>query len=282
MVSITGRFHERLSLVRRTLAGLLFGLAYTCASLALAGFLLERSAFDPEHAADAADVILADPAIRQQVTFAVADAVAAQLQVDPVSMRTRVEQVATTTDGARLLGTIVRDAHAKLIGASDAPVMITGQQLVDATQMQAAAEVPPVTLDVPTVSALDIARTTVGWLVPITAIAAVILLIAGFAAHPDREAIVRMLAIGLLMLAGLVVVLGYVVPKWLVPVVDDSPWSQVPALLADDSRGLVIALALLLAGAGGALFAAGGMAGRRRQWSAPVSTYRYQEERRWS
>jgi len=242
--------------VRRTLAGLLFGLAYTCASLALAGFLLQRSAFDPEHAADAADVILADPAIRQQITFAVADAVSAEMQVDPVSMRTRVEQVATTTDGARLLGTIVRDAHARLIGAKDTPVVVTGQQLVDAT--------------------------TIGWLVPITAVAALVLLIAGFAAHPEREAVVRMLAIGLLMLAGLVVVLGYVVPKWLVPAVGDSAWSRVPALLADDSRGMVIALALLLAGAGGALFAAGGMAGRRRQWSSPVTTYRYQEERRWS
>lgn len=268
--------------MRRTLAGLLFGLAYTCASLALAGFLLQRSAFDPDHAADAADVILADPTVRQQITFAVADAVAAEMQVDPVSMRTRVEQVATTTEGALLLGTIVRDAHATLIGSSDGPVVITGPQLVDATQMQAAASVPPVTLDVPTVTALDVARTTVGWLVPITAIAAVILVIAGFAAHPEREAIVRTLAIGLLMLAGLVILLGYVVPKWLVPVVDDSPWSRIPALLADDSRNLVIALALLLAGAGGALFAMGGMAGRRRQWSSPVNTYRYQEERRWS
>lgn len=275
-------FHERIPTVRRTLAGLLFGLAYTCASLALAGFLLQRSAFDPGHAGDAADVILADPTVRQQITFAVADAVAAEMQVDPVSMRTRVEQVATTTEGARLLGTIVRDAHARLIGERDAPVVVTGQQLVDATQMQAAAAVPPVTLDVPVVSALDIARTTIGWLVPITAVAALVLLIAGFAAHPEREAVVRMLAIGLLMLAGLVVVLGYVVPKWLVPAVGDSAWSRVPALLADDSRGMVIALALLLAGAGGALFAAGGMAGRRRQWSSPVTTYRYQEERRWS
>jgi hypothetical protein len=276
--------------VRRTLAGLLFGLAYACASLTLAGFLLQRTAFDPDDSADHADVILDDPEIRAELVNTIADSLAAQLATiapgDPNltqdALRARVDLVVDTAPGADLLSEVIHDAHAHLIGEQDAPVQITTQQLVDATQNQAVAVVDPITIDVPQVTALDIIRTTLKWLLPIAAIATIALVVLGLAAHPERSALFRSLGLGLLLLALVAALLGYVVPKFLVPALSDSPWARMPAQLADDMLPLLIGLELLLVGGALALLAGTGMMRRRQRWSTPVNTYRYQEERRWS
>ena len=55
-----------------------------------------------------------------------------------------------------------------------------------------------------------------------------------------------------------------------------------PSRLADGALPLTLGLALLLAGAGLAMFVGSARMGRSRRWSQPVSTYRYREERRWS
>jgi len=77
--------------VRRTLAGLLFGLAYACASLAIAGFLLQRTAFDPDNSADAADVVLGDSQVKAELVDFIADSVIEQLAgvVDPATVARR-------------------------------------------------------------------------------------------------------------------------------------------------------------------------------------------------
>ncbi len=177
---------------------------------------------------------------------------------------------------------MIHDAHAHLIGEQKTPVVITGQQLVDATQMQAAAAVPPVTIPVPKVTVLDIVRQALKWLLPIAAIATLVLIAIGFFAHPEKSALLKSLGLGMLLLALLVLLLGYVVPKFLVPALSDSVWAGLPARLADDSLGLLIGLELLLVGGGLGLLAGTGMMRRRQRWSTPVSTYRYNEERRWS
>ena len=276
--------------MRRTLAGLLFGLAYACASITLAGFLLQRTAFDPDYSADHADVVLADPAIRAELVNTIADSLAAQLAPlapdDPNltqdALRARVDLVADTEPGAELLSEVIHDAHAHLIGEQDAPVQISTQQLVDATQNQAVAVVDPITIDVPQVTALDVIRTTLKWLLPIAAIATLALIVLGLAAHPERSALFRSLGLGLLLLAVVASLLGYVVPKFLVPALSDSPWARLPAQLADDMLPLLVGLVLLLVGGALALLAGTGMMRRRQRWSTPVNTYRYQEERRWS
>jgi hypothetical protein len=276
--------------VRRTLAGLLFGLAYACASLSIAGFILQRTAFDPSNSADAADVVLGDTAIKAELVNVIADAVSTQLSpLDPANpdlqqeaMRARVSQIAGTAAGAALLAEIIHDAHAHLIGQQKEPVQITGQQLVDATQMQAAASVPAVTLPVPKITALDIVRHALTWLLPIMAIATVVLVAMGLFAHPEKSALFKSLGLGLLLLALLVALFGYVIPKFLVPALSDSVWAGLPARLADDSLALIVGLELLLIGSALGLLAGTGMMRRRQRWSTPVSTYRYNEERRWS
>lgn len=268
--------------MRRTLAGLLFGIAYLSASLAVGGWLLQRTAFDPARTADAADVVLADSAIKNQLVDLIADATAEQLGLEQGATRALVRSVVETKPGADLMGEILHDAHAHLIGEQSEPVQITSQQMVQIVRNEAVGELPPITLPVPKVTVLDVMRRALTWLVPIAAIVAVIFLVIGLMAHPERAALLRSLGLGLLLLAALVAVLGYVVPRFVLPLLSDSPWANVPIYLADNSLKLLIGLELLLIGAGVALLAGSGAMRRQRRWSTPVSTYRYNEERRWS
>ena len=268
--------------MRRTFAGLMFGLAYACASLAIAGFLLQRTAFDPDHSADAAAVVLSDSKIRDPLVNLIADSVAAPLGLDQAAMRLRVQAIAQTDIGANLMSEIIHDAHAHLIGEQKTPVQVTGKQLVDATQFEAAIDVPPITLPIPTVRALEITNNVLGWLVPITGIGAIIFILFGVTAHPDRPALIKSLGVGLLLLAVLTFGLGYVVPKFVVSHLSDSVWARIPAVLADDTLPILLGVELVLVGAAVALLAGTGMISRRRSWSAPVTVHRYTEDRHWS
>lgn len=270
--------------VRRTLAGLLFGLAYAFASLSIAGFLLQRSAFDPGNSADAADVILGDSELKTELVSFISDSVIVQLggSVDPATIRANVAAVAELPEGQKLLAEIIHDAHAHMIGDQKGPVEITGAQLVGIVRDERAAVVPTLILPVPEVTPLVVANHTLDWLLPIALIATIAFAFLGFTAHPERSALLRSLALGLLLLALLALILGYLVPKFLVPALSDSVWAHIPARLADDSLPLLIGLELMLIGSALALLAGTGMMQRRRRWSTPVSTYRYSEERSWS
>jgi len=268
--------------VRRSFAGLFFGLAFACACLTISGFLLQRTAFSPDASADAADVVLQDDALRAELVDVVVEATASQLQLTQPEVRTTVEYVAQHPAGAELLAGVLRDAHAKLIGESEAPVQITGPELVAIVRSQAVADLPPVELDVPRVGALAVVDDVLAWLVPIMAIAAVAFLALCFLAHPERAALVRTLGLGLLVLASLVLLFGYVIPKLVPPLLTDSVWARMPPRLADRSLPLVVGAVLVLAGGGLAMFVASSRIRRSRRWSTPVSTYRYREERSWS
>ena len=69
--------------MRRTIVGLLFSLAYACACIAIAGFLLQRTAFDPDNTADAADVVLQDGPIRAALSSAIAEAATPAVAANP-------------------------------------------------------------------------------------------------------------------------------------------------------------------------------------------------------
>ena len=177
---------------------------------------------------------------------------------------------------------ILHDVHARMIGDQDGPVEITGDQLAVATRVEAAAAAPAVELPVPRIGALVVLDTILSALVPFVAIAAVVLLGIGITAHPDRSALLRSIALALLTLAVLVAVLGYLVPRFVLPTLDGSPWASVPAILADDSVPMLVVVDLLLVGTALALLVVTRSTRRRSRWSSPVSTYRYTEERRWS
>lgn len=275
-----------MSAVRRSIAGLLFGIAFAFACVAISGFMLQRTAFDPDASATSADVVLGDSVIRSELVDLISDATAAQMYPgDPVAaaqVRQTVEFVAGTKPGAELMADIVRDVHERLIGRSDDPVQITPEQLVEVVRDQRAASLPPVTLPVPRIAALAAADDVLRWLVPLSAIVSAVFFVLCFFAHPEKAALFRTLGIGLCVLAAMLVIFAYVVPRFVPPLLDDSAWARMPPRLADDSLPLTVGAALVLLGAGLGLFVSSNRMGRSRRWSTPVSTYRYREERRWS
>ena len=161
-------------------------------------------------------------------------------------------------------------------------MQISPQQLVDVTRDQRASVLPAVILPVPRIGSLAVADTVLGWLVPICAIAALIFVALCFLAHPEKAALIRTLGIGLVVLAALTLIFAWVLPRFIPPLLTDSVWARVPSRLADGALPLTLAAALLLTGAGLAMFVCSARMGRSRRWSQPVSTYRYREERRWS
>ena len=272
--------------VRRALAGLLFGVAYVCASLAIGGWLLQRTAFSPDRTSSVATDVLADPQIRAQVVDLVADATAARLGVTTEQVRSQVDALVTSPQTAdamsQEMSKILHDAHAHLIGEQRDPVTITDTEMRDIVRNDVVIGLPAVTLPVPEVGVLSTTRRVLTWLVPVAAIAAGVLGLLGLTTHPDRPALLRSLGFGMLLLAVLITVLGYVVPRFAVSAINKSPWARVPGKLADDALPLVVALDFVLIGGGVALLVGSGLVRRRRRWGAPVNTYRYREERTWS
>lgn len=267
--------------MRRTFAGLIFGVAYVCASIAISGWLLQRSAFDPDRTGDLADVVLKDNRIKTQITNTIADAAAEQRGLDKATVRQTVAAVASTPQGAEFLGKVLHDAHARLIGQMKGPVRITGAEMVLLVRNEAVGDIPSITLPVPRVSALDTIRRILRWTIPFSMLFAVGFFVIGFMLHPNRAALVHSLGYGMVLLALLIAVLGYIVPRFLLPSLSDSIWADVSARLANDSLPLLVGLAIVLGGGGMMLLVGNGLLRRRRRWNAPVSTYRYREDRRW-
>jgi hypothetical protein len=268
--------------MRRSFAGLFFAAAFLCGCLATSGFLLQRTLFAPSTTSESAAVVLGDPTLNRQLVEVIATAAAPVLGEPEASVNATVSLVLGTRAGAELLAGALADAHAHLIGDSEAPVVITPRQLVDVVRDERAAAVAPVVLPVPRITALAVTKDIVGWLVPLAAIGIVVFLVLCFLAHPDRAALVRTLGLGLIVLAALVGLFGYVIPKFVPTVLSDSVYARIPPRLADDHATLTVFSCLMLAAAGLALFAASARMGRSRRWSTPISSYRYREERRWS
>ncbi len=267
--------------MRRTLAGFLFALAFAMLCLAAGGFLLQRTVLDPQVTADAAPSVLDVPAIRKELTSRIADATAGSLGRSTIEVEALVNSVAANPEGAKILAEVLHDAHAHLIGQQRAPVQIATTELVRIVRSERVGDMPPLTIPVPRVAVLDIARVVLRWAVPLAAIAAVVLFGLGLAAHPDRAGFLRSIGFGLMVLAAGVGVAGYVVPKFLVPALSDNVWARVPPVLADELRWVTLGLAAVLLIGGAALVASAGLVRQQRRWSTPISTYRYGDERRW-
>ena len=272
-----------MSPVRRSLAGLLFGLASIAASLAVSSFWLRYTAFSPSRTHDAVSAVLEDKDIRNEVAKLITEATAAQLpEIPPVQLQENILQVLNKSAGAKLLADIVSQAHARLIGERKEPVQITPQQLVEIVRDQRAYALPALTLPVPKVAALSVMRQVLKWLVPIAGGIAVLLIVLGFAAHPEKPELMHSLAFLLFGIALLLIVIGFVIPAFVVPLFTDNVWVGALPRLANDSLPMLLVLALLLCGGGLACLIGATASKRRDRWSQPIRRTSYREERRWS
>ena len=267
--------------MRRTFAGLLFAIASVIGGVAVSGFWLQYTAFSPSHSRSAAKVVLGDKAIRSEIAKAIANATAAQLGLAPDVVEQVVLNTASKDEGANIMAGIVADSHARVIGASTKPVQITPTQLVQIFRDERAAVLPTITLPVEKVGALSIARQVLRWLVPISAGVAFVLMLLGFAAHPERSELVRSLGFLLLSLGVLLMLIGYVVPVALLPKLTDNVWAGAAPRLAKDSLPLLLGACLLLLGGGGLCLALAARSPRRDRWSQPVRRNRHEAVRRW-
>jgi len=270
--------------MRRGLAGLLFFIAALCLALAGGGWWLQRIAFDTSSSGELADVVMRDEAIRTEVSTIIAEAAAPSLGVPSGELRPLVEQYVQSSDPEirAALGDIVSQSHARVIGEREEPVQITGAQIVPIVRNQQAASLAPITLPVEEVGVLSGIRTGLGWFVPSMAIAGVVAALIGLIAHPRRSDAITGIGLFLVIGAILTMLLVYVVPAFLLPAFDASTWVGVIPAVARHYLPVVAAAALVLAAAGFALMLLSAASRRRRTWRTPVTTSRYQDQRRWS
>jgi hypothetical protein len=271
--------------VRGSFAGLLFGIAFACASIAVCGFLLQRTVFSPESTYDSAHVVLQDESLQRELVRIIATSTVLQLSQGDAAQAATITQnidiVASTTAGAEILAPVLRDAHSTLIGRADGPVEISGADLVNIVRDERAAVLPPVEIDVPRVGVLAAIDSVIEWVVLGAAIGAIVFLILCLFARPDRSALARTCGAGLIVLSALVLIFGWALPTFVPPLLTDSVWARIPSTLAMHELARMLIATVVLAGVGLGLIALSGRMSRTRRWSTPVSTYRYRDERSW-
>ena len=268
--------------MRRGVAGLLFFVAAVCLAVAGGGWWLQRVAFDTDRSGDLARVVLDDPAIRTEIARTAAQATATTLGLPVEEVQATVDGYAQTDQGAELMRQIISDAHAKLIGERQEPVQITAAQLVELTRNQQVAGLPPIELPVEEVGVLDVIRRALSWVVPIAAIAGGLALLLGLIAHPRKADAVFGIGIFCIVAGILTILLGYVVPAFLLPVLTDNVWVGAIPELAEYALPVVAVVSVVLIGGGLALMIGAAAARRRKLWSSPVAVHRYGDQHRWS
>ena len=155
--------------------------------------------------------------------------------------------------------------------------------MVNIVRNEAVAELPPVTLPVEEVSILATMRTVLQWFVPLAAIVGLAAVVLGVLAHPERADAIFGIGVFCILSGVLAMVLGYVVPTFLLPVLTDNVWIEVIPAVANNELRTVAVMSCALAVVG-VLLILGSSGFRRRKagWSSPVRVTRYNEQRRWS
>lgn len=251
-------------------------------AVAAGGWWLKHVAFSPTNNSGVAYSILGDEEIRGQVATIVAGADAPILQQSPAGLREFIEGIARIPDGAALMGDVVHDAHARLIGGSDERVTISAQQQVNIVRDELVGENDPVTLPVQRVGSVAFLDAWLGWFSLGCLGLALLVLIAGVFLHPERGEATFALGVFFAALAGSLFVFGYLVPLLLLPAVSDDPWMGVFPRLATHHRNITLLLTVLALVVAGLITFGTSSRRERRQHSTPLNVGRYRDERSWS
>jgi hypothetical protein len=271
--------------MRRGLAALFFFIAAVCLALAAGGWWLQRVVFADDLSADVVDVAMDDSAIRAEIARISANATAATVGIPPLELRTQIETFlqADNPEIRAALETVLADSHARIIGRRDEPVQITGPQLVPIVRNENVALLPPVTLPVDESAPLNVIRIGLDWFVPAAAIAGGVAMLLGLVAHPRRADAVYGIGVFCLLAAVAALVLGYLVPVFIVPELSDSIWLALVPAIAKSALPLILgSVVVLVAAALGLLAASAAVDRRRRSWDKPIAVHPHADQRRWS
>lgn len=275
--------------MRRGLAGLLFFLAAILLALAAGGWWLQRVAFDPATSRGVASEIFKDPELRNEVATLVATAATERVAVPADQLAVMVNEwiplMVNDPAAGPVIDDIITQVHRRVIGERSEPVTISGRQMVQLVRNENAFDLPDVEIPVAEISWLSTVRTTVQWLVPITAIAGLVAVVLGIITHPSRSDAIFGIGVFCILAAVLAFMLGYVVPAYAITALTDEKWSGLIPAVAEAKialvGGLSVALALI-----GCVLVFGSVGFRRRKskgWSSPVRQATYKaEQRQWS
>jgi hypothetical protein len=236
--------------VRAALGSLLLSLGLFAASLALSGWWLERTVFDPSRSDDIAVAALGNDSLRSDLADTIADQVAGRLHTDPATVRAATNAALARPGIASAFAGVTSDVHARLIGAASGPVVVSPQLLATAVGDPRAAALPPVQFDVPTVAPLDAVRRWLAGVVPILAIAGAGLALIGLIVHSRTATAVRIIGWWCLGASIVQVVVAYVLPVLVLPNVISNPYVDLVGEVARAAMAPLIGVLIMLAGAG--------------------------------
>ena len=274
--------------MRRGLAGLFFFVAAILLAISAGGWWLQRVAFSPSASRAVATEIFDIDVIQDQVVTLVSTATADRLGRPAADLEQELvrNMPALLADPAArdVLADIVSDAHARVIGTREEPVTITGQQMVQLVRTQVVFDVPAVTIPVEKVGFLSTIRAALSWVIPAAALAGFAALVLGILAHPRKADAIFGIGVFCILAAVLAMVLGYAVPAFALPALNDGDWVDVIPAVANDELTVVAGLSVVLAVVGVMLvFGSVGFRRKQKGWSSPVRVNRYRgEQRRWS
>ena len=274
--------------MRRGLAGLFFFTAAILLAIAAGGWWLQRVAFSPSASAAVTHEVFEIDSIQAQVVTAVSTATAERLGRPAADLEQELiswmPALLADPTARGVLADVVSDAHARVIGTRDEPVTITGQQMVQLVRRQEVFDVPDVTIPVDKVGFLSTIRSGLSLVIPMAALAGFAALVLGILAHPRRADAVFGIGVFCILAAVLAMLLGYIVPAFALPALNDSDWVDVIPAVANDELTLVAGLSVVLAIVGVVLvFGSLGSRRKTKGWSSPVRVNRYRgEQRRWS
>ena len=254
-------------------------------AIAVAGgsWWFQRTVFTPGPSADLAEAVLDDPAIRLEINTVVSARTASALDTTPDQLATFIEnQVLGTRGAAVVLAEFVQRAHLRAIGSNDDLVVLVPTELVRVVRDERAMDASEATIPIPVIGTLKTTRTSVGWLMTISAGIGALALALGLVLRPYRSELLRALGEMLIALAVSVLIIGWAWPMFVIPAIDSNTWTAIAPRLAGRNLPVIIGGSLILVIGGLAAILGGIKAGRRSHWSGagPVRTYR--EQRGWS
>jgi len=253
--------------VRRTAASILIIIGLVIGAVTLSGWWVRRTAFVTSRTEGLADEILSDPILRGDLARRISEQVSTQLGADPLTVRRVADTTLARPQVAVLFAPVLGEIHARLIGAQAGPVVV-GPDLIAAALGDARAQaLPPVSLEVPQIDELSSARDGLNRYVAEGAFVAIVLILLGLALHPWRAAAVGLIGVGFLAAAVLLVTVGYLIPVRAVPALSNEPWLAVVPDIAHNQQPVLIAVTVVLVGAGLACLAGAGLLARRRAYA---------------
>ena len=181
------------------------------------------------------------------------------------------------------MGPLMKEIHNKIIGNRDDQIVVTGTEMIDIVRDQRAAEVESVVIPIPVIGTLKTTRTTIHWLIPISAAIGAIAMLLGIFTRPERRDVLRGLGEFFVAMACSMIVFGYLIPVQLLPAIDNGVWTKAIPRLAMRTLPFVLGSAAVFGLVGVVLILASMSGGKRRQFSTPLSVSRYRgDDAGWS